>query len=223
MVNVAEEVHLPHRNLPIAIIIALLVAGTLYIIVVWVATAVVAPVELAASNAPLVTVIERTAPRLPSWTFTIVALFAVANTGLLNFIMASRLMYGMSNQKLMPARFGRVHSTTGTPHWSIAVVFLIAFVLAVSGSLGYLAGTTSVLLLTIFFSVNVGLLRIRLRDAKPRTGFQIPIWVPGLAAAACVVLIGFAQQRSLLTGGAIIAIGAMLSHFWPSGDQAELS
>jgi amino acid transporter len=221
MVNVAEEVRLPRRNLPIAIITALVVAGSIYIVVVWVATAVVAPAEIAASNAPLVTVIERAAPKIPPWTFTIVALFAVANTGLLNFIMASRLLYGMSNQKLMPACFGRVHSETGTPHWSIAAVFVIALALAVSGSLRFLAGTTSVLLLTIFFSVNLGLVRIKLRASEPRDGFKVPIWIPMVAAAACVVLIGFVQPRSLLTGAMIIAAGSVLSHYWPSGDGSE--
>jgi amino acid transporter len=221
MVNVAEEVQLPHRNLPIAIIVAVLVAGTIYIIVVWVATAVVPPAEIAASNAPLVTVVERTAPQMPIWIFTIIALFAVANTGLLNFIMASRLLYGMSNQKLMPAKFGRVHAITGTPHWSIAAVLLIALILAVSGSLGYLAGTTSVLLLGVFCSVNAGLLQIKRREVDPRNGFQIPIWVPALAAAACVVLIGFAQRRALMTGGLILFLGAVLSHLWTSGDRFE--
>ena len=102
-------------------------------------------------------------------------------------------------------------------------MFLVALTLAVSGSLDYLAGTTSVLLLTIFFSVNVGLLRIKLRDAKPRIGFQLPIWIPGLAVAACVVLIGFAQQRSLLPGAAVIVFASVRSHFWPSGDRSKSS
>ena len=48
MVNVAEEVRSPKRNIPIAIISAVAIAGTVYIAVVAVATAVVPPSDLAA-------------------------------------------------------------------------------------------------------------------------------------------------------------------------------
>ena len=48
LVNVAEEAKSPERNLPIAILVALLLAGLIYIVVVWISTAVVPPAELAA-------------------------------------------------------------------------------------------------------------------------------------------------------------------------------
>ena len=210
MVNVAEEVRSPERNLPIAIIVALLLAGAVYVAVVWVATAVVPPADLAASQAPMLAVVQRAAPAIPAWSFTIVALFAVANTGLLNFIMASRLLYGMAQQGLVFDWLSHVHTRTSTPHWSIAIVFIGALTLAVSGTLVYLAGTTSVLLLTVFLSVNLSLVSIKHRDSTTRRAFQIPIVVPILAAAASGMLIAFVPPTSLLSAAIVFAMGVLL-------------
>lgn len=210
MVNVAEEVRSPKRNIPIAIMAALLIAGTIYIAVVWVATAVVPPQELANSQAPLLEVVRRAAPAVPVWFFTTIALFAVANTGLLNFIMASRLLYGMSQQGLVPTWLGHVHARTSTPHLAILLVFVAALILASTGTLVHLAGTTSLLLLIVFISVNVAHLTIARRYPKERDGIHIPTIVPVVATGACAVLICFVPPTSLFWGGSVIVLGVLL-------------
>ena len=210
MVNVAEEIRSPERNLPLAIIAALLIAGTVYVAVVWIATAVVPADELGASQAPLLAVVQRAAPAVPAWSFSTIALFAVANTGLLNFIMASRLLYGMGLQGLVPGWVSQVHTKTKTPHWSILIVFVPALLLSTSGTLVYLAGTTSVLLLSVFFSVNLALLVIKRRSPREHGGFRIPIGVPAVAAIASLVLIGFLPGKSLLSAVGVVSMGAVL-------------
>lgn len=206
MVNVSEEIKSPKRNLPIAIIAATLIAGVVYILVVWVATNVVSPVELGSSTAPLSTVMSRAAPAIPPWSFTIVALFAVSNTALLNFIMASRLFYGMSQQGLVPVWLGRVHSENQTPHYAIVFVFIVALGLAISGSVVYLASTTSVLLLSVFFCVNVSLVVVKMREPLDH-GFRIPLIVPVVAAVSSVALICFVALPSIFAGAMVAALG----------------
>ena len=206
MVNVSEEMRSPKRDLPVAILTAVAIAGTVYIAVVWVAIKVVPPSELAASAAPLVTVVRYAAPAIPSWVFTAIALFAVSNTALLNFVMASRLLYGMSDQRLVPRWLGEVHRGTNTPSHAIVVVFTAALVLACSGSLVFLAGTTSVLLLTVFLSVNVALVAVKYREPVDH-GFRVPILIPIVAAAANAVLVCFVPLKSLFSGSVVIAVG----------------
>ena len=210
MVNVAEEVRSPERNMPIAIVAALVIAGTVYIAVVWVATAVVPPGELSSSQAPLLTVVQRAAPAIPAWLFSTIALFAVANTGLLNFVMASRLLYGMARQELVPDWLGHVHKGTNTPHWSIVAVLIAAIAVALSGTLTYLAGTTSALLLVVFLSVNVALVFIKKGNPHELSRFKVPIALPILAAVATIALIGFVPGTSLLSGAVVVAIGGVL-------------
>ena len=210
MVNVAEEVKEPERNLPLAIMAALLISGSVYIVVVWIATTVVPVAELAASQAPLLEVVRRAAPQIPPWSFATIALFAVANTGLLNFIMASRLLYGMAQQRLLPSWLGQVHATTRTPHYAIATVFAAALALAVSGTLVYLAGTTSVLLLLVFAAINLALVVVKRRDATAQQKFHVPLLVPITGAAASLLLIGFLPGASLLTATILIALGLVV-------------
>ncbi len=59
MVNVAEEARNPRRTMPVAILLALVISTVLYLLVVVVSTTVVAPAELAGSDAPQSLVVER--------------------------------------------------------------------------------------------------------------------------------------------------------------------
>jgi len=210
MVNVAEEVKDPKRNMPRAILIALVVTGCVYLLVVLVATSVVVPTTLADSDAPLLTVVQRATDAVPDRLFTLIALFAVANTGLLNFIMGSRLIYGMSRQGLLPSALGRVHPTRRTPHLAILTVLAVALTLALSGTLTYLAGTTSLLLLLVFFTVNLSLLTIKRRDDEPIRTFCVPVVIPILGTLTCLALMPFVPRGSLLTAGVILVLGAGL-------------
>jgi amino acid transporter len=56
------------------------------------------------------------APGFPPIVFTLIAVFAVANTGLVNYVTASRMIYGMAEQNLLPRSLGMVHPRTRTPH-----------------------------------------------------------------------------------------------------------
>ena len=210
MVNVAEEVKDPERNMPRAILVALVVTGFIYLLVVVVATSVVAPPALADSEAPLLAVVQQATHAIPDRLFTLIALFAVANTGLLNFIMGSRLIYGMSRQGLLPSALATVHPKRRTPHLAILTVLVVALGLALSGSLTYLAGTTSLLLLMVFFTVNLSLIVIKRRDRGTTRTFCAPAATPILGALTCLGLMPFVPRESLLTAGIILALGAAL-------------
>jgi amino acid transporter len=207
MVNVAEETKRPARNFPMAIILALLSASVVYMLVVSVATAVVPPAQLEASSSPLLEVVRTAAPWTPEWLFTLVALFAVANTGLLNYIMASRLLYGMGRQGLLPGPLARVHAKRRTPHWSVVVIFFAALGLALSGSLSYLAGATAVLLLAVFAIVNGALLRVKYTQGPSTRGFQVPWPIPAAGVLASAGLIFFVEGASLVAVVVLVGVG----------------
>ncbi len=218
MVNVAEETKRPSRTLPMAILTAVVIAGIIYMIIIWVATSVVSPTVLSESDAPLLEVVKRAAPRFPGSVFVMVALFAVANTALLNFITTSRLLYGMAGQKLVPGWLGVVHAKNRTPARAIVVVFAAAAILAWSGTLGFLAGTTSFLILLTFLAVNVSLILVKRRrdgdgDELSR-GFRVPWVLPWLAAGSCLGLIAFVELHAALRALAIVGLGviAVLVH-----------
>ena len=220
MVNVAEEVKEPERNMPRAILTALCITGFVYLLVVVVATSVVAPSALAGSEAPLLFVVQQSTDAVPDRLFSLIALFAVANTGLLNFIMGSRLIYGMSRQGLLPSALGKVHRTRRTPHLAILTVLVVALALALSGTLTYLAGTTSLLLLLVFFTLNISLIAIKRRDSERLRTFCAPRVIPILGALTCLSLMPFVPRGSLVTAIVILALGSGLVALHAQGRTA---
>ncbi|MGH7215043.1 MAG: APC family permease [Tepidisphaeraceae bacterium] len=191
MLNVAEEVRDPVRTCPRGIMIAIAVTTVLYIGISVTAVSVVNYRELSdfGRGAPLEQITRRAAPWLPGNTYTFITMFAVANTALINFIMGSRLIYGMSRHGLMPAALGRVHPWRRTPHVAIGVLSVVVLVLALLGNIGDLAAATSLLLLGCFVIVNTALVVLKRRPSEPRGAFEVPTVVPVLGALVCAALI----------------------------------
>lgn len=221
MVNVAEEVREPERTMPRALLTALTIAVVVYVFVVFAATRVVPATILAGSEAPLLTVMETSWPSFPLELFSLIALFAVANTGLANFVTSSRLIFGMSEQRLLPEWLGRVHSRTRTPDRAIAACFVVGLGLALWGSLGQLAGATSFLILVLFAVMNISLILIR-RQEPDSTGFKAPRVTPFVALVCCLALLCFVSLESLLTAGLVVVAGVLIA-FGKRTPQAVLS
>ena len=221
MLNVAEEVKEPQKTLPRALLMAVLIASLIYMTISLVAVSVLTPAALADSQKPLVDVAAQIAPWFPSSAFSLIALFAVANTALLNFVMGSRLLYGMASHGLVPRVLSRVHATRHTPHLAIIAVWVIFVVLVLSGDISSLARATSVLLLGCFVLVNGALVVLKTRESWDGH-FNIPIVVPVLGAIICLAMLSQAKQPELLTAGAILAgIVALYFVMRPSGDALE--
>jgi amino acid transporter len=190
MVNVAEEVRNPERNLPLAILLALGITTLLYAVVSLTAVLTVAPEQLSASDAPLATVYEHATGRKPV-ALSIISIFAVVNGALIQIIMGSRILYGMSRQGWLPPLFGRVWSKTRTPVVATIATAGVVLVLALWLPLVTLAKSTSFLVLIVFSLVNLSLLRIKRRDPDPEGLRVIPQWVPAGGIIASLGLLLF--------------------------------
>jgi len=207
--NLAEEVRDVRRTYPRALFGSLLIAGVVYVLVALSAVTVLPPDELAGTSGPLLAVVDAADAGVPSWLFGLVALIAVANGALLTMIMASRLIYGMAEEGLLPSVLGRTLPRRQTPWVAIVVTTALAMALALVGSLETLASTVVLLLLVVFTSTNLAVLVLR-RDEVPHEHFRTPRIVPVLALVSCAVL--FAQQppRNWLIGGLLLAVGAVV-------------
>lgn len=206
--NLAEEVRDVSRVYPRALFGALATAGGMYVLLGFVAPAVVPPAELAESSGPLLEVV-RAAGAVPPGLFAVVALVAVANGALLTMIMASRLAYGMARQGLLPPVLGRVLPGRRTPGVAIAVTTAVAMVLAATGELVDLASTVVLLLLFVFLSTNVAVLVLR-RERVEHDHFRSPTAVPVLAVVSCLVLLTQQEVRHWALAGVLLAVGAVV-------------
>ncbi|WP_085894350.1 amino acid permease [Nocardioides sp. PD653] len=147
--------------------------------------------------------------------------FAVANTALINMLMASRLLYGLAHQDVLPRSLGKVLPGRRTP-WAgilfstalaLGLIIAVTF-LADTSVITALSGTTALLLLCVFAVVNVACVLLR-RDASPEDAFKAPVWTPFVGAVACLFLVGpWARDREdwiqYQVAGGLLAIGIVL-------------
>jgi len=189
-VNMAEETKDPSRIFPKILLLGLFITGAIYVMVSIAAVTLVPPEKLSQGETPLLQVVAAGAPGFPLEVFGLITMFAVANTALINMLMASRLVYGMSREHVLPAALGKVHATRHTPYAAIVFTTLLAFALiACVGEIPALGGTTALLLLCVFTVVNVAVLVLR-RDHVGHGHFRAPLIVPVLGALTCAFLVG---------------------------------
>ncbi|KQX06667.1 MULTISPECIES: APC family permease [unclassified Leifsonia] len=195
-VNMAEETKDPSRIFPKMMLSGLGIAAIIYVLVSITVVALVPIGQLVGSETPLVTAVETAAPGFPiNDLLPFISMFAVANTALINMMMASRLLYGMSRQNVLPPFLAKVAPKRRTP-WA-AILFttalavgLIAYVsLDAEGStVALLGGTTSLLLLTVFAVVNVAVMVLR-RQPVDHKHFHTPTVLPVIGVITCLYLV----------------------------------
>ncbi|WP_298627888.1 APC family permease [uncultured Legionella sp.] len=216
LANIAEEVKKPKVNIPRAILSSLGTAGLLYLGVSWMATAIIPGSELSQSNAPLLDVVSKAYPALPQFIFIIIALFAIFNTTLLNYITASRLLYGMSTSHLLPGFIYKVHPKFHTPYIAILLIFPLILGLGLAGSMKNLASSTSALVLVVFSLSCVSLVVMKLRRSNKGMGkdvFCIPLFIPCLAVVLNVMAIAFLPLKDVIPAVVFIALGGLITWF----------
>ena len=189
MVDVAEEVKNVKRNLPLAILLTLSITTFIYMLLIVTAVLSMPPSELAKSEAPLAEIYQfHTGEKAIA--ISIIGIFAIINGALIQMIMASRVLYGLSSRGLLPGLLSNVHRQTQTPLIATAVVTFTILIVALIGRLTSLAGITSIIMLSIFSMVNFSLWRVKLRDSDPGGIRTYPIWVPviGFLVSSAFVL-----------------------------------
>ncbi|MFY0610380.1 MAG: amino acid permease [Hyphomicrobiaceae bacterium] len=193
LVNMAEETREPGRTLPRAIFLTLIISTSLYVLISIVAVLNVPVPQLASAEAPLSLVFERTTGASPA-TISAIAIIATLNGVIVQIIMGSRVLYGLSQQGSLPAVFGYVHPVTRTPLFATGLIGALVLVLAIFIPLKGLAELTSQITLTVFALVNLSLWNIKRRgDPVPAGVFVNPQWVPvvGMICCGLFLIVGF--------------------------------
>jgi amino acid transporter len=221
-VNMAEETRDPSRSYPRALFGGLLIAGAIYLLVTIVASVVVPTGRLAGSDGPLLEVVQAGPLRLPRQLFSAIALCALANGALINMIMASRIVYGMARERILPAGLGRVHGHRRTPWVAIVLTTAITMVLILSGDLSGLADTTVLLLLLVFTGINVAVLVLRC-DRPRHPYFQAPTAIPVIGAATSMALMTTKDVEVFARAGVLLLVGVVLwaGNWWLHGRHVD--
>ncbi|MGI9190702.1 MAG: APC family permease [Chitinophagaceae bacterium] len=191
----AEECKNPQRDLPRAMLYALVICTVLYVLLALVLTGMVPYTELNVGD-PLSMIFEA---RGIHWIAGIVAGSAVIATAgvLLVFQMGQpRIWMSMSRDGLLPPIFSRLHPKFKTPSFSTVLTGLIVGIPALFLNLDVVISLTSIGTLFAFVLVCAGVLVMQQQPNKPASAFQVPyingkLIVPGIALVAFVSCIAF--------------------------------
>lgn len=185
----AEETRNPQRDMPIGIIASLAICTVLYCAVALVVTGMVSYEELD----PAAALANAFAYHGQAWMATLISAGAVAGltTVVLTLLIgATRIIFAMSRDALLPAGLAKVHPRYRTP-WLISIlVTVIVAVVAGLTPIGLLEEMVNIGTLSAFVLVSVGVIVLRRKRPDLTRTFRVPFspWLPGLSAAVCVYL-----------------------------------
>ena len=208
-VNIAEEVEDPTKVYPKVIFFGLLIAGVIYLLVTIGASAVVPTQDLTNSTGPLLEVVRQGPLGIDTKVFSAIGLLALSNGALINMIMASRLLYGMSREGVLPKPFAAVHSSRQTPWVAILFTTAVCAGLIIEVNLESLARTTVALLLIVFTIVNATVLWLR-RDPVDYDHFKVPSVIPVLGVGVSIALMTQVRGEDWGRAGILLGFGAVL-------------
>ncbi|MDF5758984.1 APC family permease [Spongiactinospora sp. TRM90649] len=211
-VNMAEETKHPSRDFPRAIFLGVAITSAIYILVAITSSLLVDFRVLEDSTGPLLEVVKAGGLSFPPQAFAIIAIFAVANSALINMMMASRLVYGLANERVVPKGLAWVDPRRRTPVIGIVFTTLLAIGLISTGGIEGLGDTTAFLLLCVFTVVNVAVLVLR-RDEVEHSHYRAPTALPVIGAVLALVLASPLTGRPVevyARAGVLLAIGLVL-------------
>jgi basic amino acid/polyamine antiporter, APA family len=218
----AGEVRDPRRTLPFAILASMAVIVPLYLLIQVVAIGTLP--ELATSTTPLADAAGRFAGSLGAAVIVVGA--AISITGTLNGLVlaAPRLLYGMAEQRQLPALFARTHSRFRTPWLAIVLTAACMLALTLSGSFLAAVAMSTITRLLAYAATCVALPVLRRREGRDGIApamFRVPggAWVVGTALLVIAWLLAHASTLELrnvaiamLVGGALMWLAGRAAH-----------
>ncbi len=211
--TLGEETKNPKRTIPIALTLAIALAGVIYTIVMF-AQSVGFGTDQAGQDAfanASSTLTQLSSTYIGSWFAVLISIiaFCVAFASLLSCsAAAARLVFAMARDGFGPAALARTTATTGAPSTAsflvigLAIVFMLVLA-AIGGGpveLYYWFATIATLCMVVAYGMaSVGVIRHTFRPGSPIRTWEVIIPVLGLAFLAYVYLVQVEGQEAPYT------------------------
>ena len=187
----AEEVKNPQRDLPIGIIASLAICTVLYIVVSGILTGMVPYAQFHGNAAPVAYALSSVGI---GWGSALVSVGAVAGISSVLLVMtfgATRILFSLSRDGLLPQVFSDVHPKFGTPVKSTILIGVLTMVLSGFLQIGKLAEMTNIGTLSAFAIVSISVVVLRKKRPDIKREFKCPgvPYTPFISVAFCIFLI----------------------------------
>ncbi len=177
VVNVAEEVRQPGRNLPLGMLLAWLVVSLFYFAVITTTVGVVDGSELKSNLMPISLAASKSIPVIGFGLLGIAAVAAFVTTANAGILAASRSPMAMSRDRLLPPVLCHVSERFKTPHVSILLTSASVIAAVTFLDVEALAKTASTLLIILYLLGNASVIIMReskIQSYRPK--FKSPLY-----------------------------------------------
>ena len=214
--TVAGEIKQPARNLPLAMVGSVLIVGALYVITMLVATSVAGSAALEAAGETAMVEVGRELFGLPGAVAILLAgLLATISSANASILSASRAIYALSKDALLPRRAAAINLRFGTPHVALGLAGVPILVLTSTGQVDLLAEVASFLHLVMYGLICIALIILKKNPPEwynPQfTAPGYPV-LPALGAVASFGLILFMAPLSIGVG--LVVVITSLIWYW---------
>ena len=211
---VAEEIKEPHKNIPWAIFLSLVVVGFFYVSLAFITSGVLGAEILDTSLSPITQAARRIAGSTGAVVMGLVAVAAFASTASAGIMAASRYLLALSRDGLAPAFLGTINPRHGIPQMGVLATGL--FVLATLFlSLESLVKAASSILIFTYLMSNLCVIVLReSRLLSYRPSFKSPgyPWLQIAGSLGFIILIIEMGWKALLSSLLLVLAG--LAFYW---------
>ncbi|MFW5911505.1 MAG: APC family permease [Halolamina sp.] len=208
--TVAGDIKRPGRNLPLAMVGSVLVVTAFYVVTIFVATSAFGADRLGQFGETAMVEVAREFLGLPGAIAILVAgLLATFSSANASILSASRAVYALSRDALLPRRASEINLRYGTPHVALLAAGGPILVLVATGQVELLAEVASFLHLIMYGLMCVALIVLRRRDPEwYDPSYRVPGYpvLPAVGALASFGLIVFMQPASIAIGAGVMVV-----------------
>ncbi|NMM62326.1 amino acid permease [Clostridium sp. P21] len=180
----AEEVKNPQKDLPIGIVCSLIACTIIYVMVCLVLTGIVHYSKLNIGDA-MAFALKYVGQGWAAFILSVGAVIGIMAVMLAYIFAASRILFSMSRDGLLPKVFGKVDSKTNVPMFSTLIIGCIGALISGFVDLKQLADVSNMAIITTFMLVSLSVITLRKTHPNLKRNFKTP-FVPALPIAAVI-------------------------------------
>ncbi len=215
-----DEVKNPQKTMPRAILAALFIVTSFYVLVAFAALGSQPTADFGSkeqASAGLSVILENITGG--TWASTVLAAGAVISifsVALVVMYGQTRILFAMGRDGLLPSMFAKVNPRTMTPVNNTIIVAVVCGLLAGFIPLDYLLDMVSIGTLVAFITVSIGVIVLRVREPDLERGFKVPFYpiTPILSVAACLLVLWGLHWYTWIAFGAWVGVALLFWVFW---------
>ncbi len=214
---IGGEVKEPEKNLPMGMLISLLLITLLYVVVTYIMMGSIEGEwwlnsDGSAREDPIFAFVDAVASTNVGLALAILAVLTMVSGALSGLLAASRFLFGMAKDSLLPDSMCETNNKFETPHWAIIITAITMAISILTLPVKDVAKLASGFQIMVIVALNVSVIVLRAdseKDGWYKPTFKSPLfpWLQVIGTIAGGALILIMGQKALYGALAAIAIG----------------